>query len=454
MAVEGHPEGGGYVPRVEFEAELMRQEHRLFNILRNFFSRKRFPTDDPRRQAIIEAVLWRVCIALAPTAIAGGASVVAIVGLIVALHANWLVQEQNSMLKEQTALLKSQDRQLGLQNRLVESQNNLLGLQNELSEASRRSATAFELSSVLDAIATEIRATTSSGKEKPEVGWILSDHLYGRIAALSWAIKPYRFRQYAPPVDGPSVGEAGEFYAYHFADVTLLLDWTPEEVKLATQNQLNPQPLSPERAQLLIALLRSNVSLSRLDEMGAVFDFADLRFTELRGANLSGLRLRNASFILADLSEADLSYADLTGADLRGTRFDQASLDGAILFTATLDHTQFSNTSMRDALFYAKDLRNSVVEWALVTNVERFGHKNEAPRGTYEYIYRVSRKDDGFTLEKAPDEFQVYFEGGKEIVGGVTPRPPLGYFADLPPDESAALPAQSPAPPPETGEPE
>ena len=47
------------VTRIEFEAALLRQEHRLLSILRNFFIRRReFSNGDPRRTAVAEALLW------------------------------------------------------------------------------------------------------------------------------------------------------------------------------------------------------------------------------------------------------------------------------------------------------------------------------------------------------------------------------------------------------------
>lgn len=71
-----------HVSRIEFEAALMRQEHRLHAILKNFFIRRwEFSKDDPRRAATTEALVWRIAAALVPAATAGGAGLVAIAGL-------------------------------------------------------------------------------------------------------------------------------------------------------------------------------------------------------------------------------------------------------------------------------------------------------------------------------------------------------------------------------------
>lgn len=69
------------VSRIEFEAALLRQEHRLHAILKNFFlKRKDYPLGDPRRDATTEALLWRIGVALVPTVAAGGAGIVAVIG--------------------------------------------------------------------------------------------------------------------------------------------------------------------------------------------------------------------------------------------------------------------------------------------------------------------------------------------------------------------------------------
>ena len=69
------------VTREEFEAALMRQEHRLFRILWHFWNRKQYSKNDVRYQAVAEALVYRIAIALAPTATAGGAGLIAVIGL-------------------------------------------------------------------------------------------------------------------------------------------------------------------------------------------------------------------------------------------------------------------------------------------------------------------------------------------------------------------------------------
>src|ERR1700743_3572726 len=92
---------GSAVTREEFEAALMRQEHRLFRILWNFWNRKQYNKSDARYQAVAEALVYRIVLALAPTATAGGAGLIAIVGLWMTWKANSLVAEQNELIRNQ-----------------------------------------------------------------------------------------------------------------------------------------------------------------------------------------------------------------------------------------------------------------------------------------------------------------------------------------------------------------
>jgi hypothetical protein len=91
----------GPVGKVEFEAALLRQEHRPVRIVINFLNRHKFDRDDDRYQAVTEAIVWRFSVALLPTFGAGGAGVLAIIGLLIASQANGLVNEQNRLIQLQ-----------------------------------------------------------------------------------------------------------------------------------------------------------------------------------------------------------------------------------------------------------------------------------------------------------------------------------------------------------------
>ncbi len=69
----------------DIEARLISQEHRLFHVLRNFFSlRPKLDKHDPRYDATMSALLWKL---IAPgTAAITGASIVAIASVLVLVH--------------------------------------------------------------------------------------------------------------------------------------------------------------------------------------------------------------------------------------------------------------------------------------------------------------------------------------------------------------------------------
>ncbi len=226
---------------------------------------------------------------------------------------NILLDTQTNLFGKQTKLFGTQVSQIDEQNRLllrqdsltqqqiaqVKIQNELLDKQTYLSEADRRSSLNFLLGNLLDQINAELKGINSSDRS-------LSDETIGRIAGLSQSFKPYRYLQ----VD------------------TLI-----------------SKPLSPERGQLLIALVNSNLSKETYEK---IFESSDFSSAALQGAHLSGSLLSREDFndvdVLmkylirgiphenevnwrararahlrgANLRDADLSNANLSGADLSG----------------------------------------------------------------------------------------------------------------------------------------
>lgn len=98
---------------IELDAKLIAQEHRLFLILRNWFSREKFPPNDPRRAACNNALVWRMVVALAPSAAVTGAGLVGLFGL-------WVAYQSNTLLREQTEII-AEDAQASLRMRLIET---------------------------------------------------------------------------------------------------------------------------------------------------------------------------------------------------------------------------------------------------------------------------------------------------------------------------------------------
>ena len=100
-AEENHQE----VSRVELEAILYEQEHRIFRLWNNYFRvRSRFEPNDPRHKAISEAfwmrLLWQFLFRSAVPVLASGATIAGLIGLYLSYHANSLSRDANNVANE------------------------------------------------------------------------------------------------------------------------------------------------------------------------------------------------------------------------------------------------------------------------------------------------------------------------------------------------------------------
>lgn len=304
---------------LELEAKLVEQDHRLIPVLHYFFTRRRaLPQDDPRRDASLRALLWRL---LSPqTAATVGIGVASVLGLALAYQANSLLSQQNARID----------------------------VQNQLAEAARRSALIVELTSINERI-DAYRARAADEVTLPK-------SLVGRIVALSKSLRPYQYISYqsddlssfgSPFAGSPRAAEAG-------------------------QVQLVERALSPERGQLLLTLASANIrNFGDLITEGIDFRYADLRGVTLRAVKLINAELqysdfRGANFYATQFSSSDLTSARFDGASLIGvnfgavaggaTRLDQASFRGARLnranfLGASLTKADFSNSLLLQAKF-------------------------------------------------------------------------------------------------------
>ena len=189
------------------------------------------------------------------------------------------------------------------QNQLLQKQNEKIDNQILLDEASRRSSLNFLMANVLDKIDEELKEAERQGKARR-----LSPQLIGRIASLSQSFQPYRFME-----DGKMV----------------------------------ERPLSPERGNLLLALVNSSLDTST---MKIIFQKTVFRKAIFREANLSGANLSRVNLFEANLRGANLSRANLFEANLRG-----AMLSGAKLFEANLRGALLSGAKLRGANLYKAD---------------------------------------------------------------------------------------------------
>lgn len=212
-----------------------------------------------------------------------------------------------------------------LQAILLKNQNKKIEQQIYLQEAERRSSLIFMMSDIMETIDDELKDTFNTNHNTRK----LTKQTIGRIIALNLMLKPYYY-----------------------------LD----------KGELIEKPLSPERGELLIALVKSDLDIDTYHEIfketrfeyadlenakldSAQLDFVDLEYANLKGAKLRGANLffstlRNANLNLALLSNANMEKASLRKASLIGTQ-----LDGSVLENAILDSAYFYNVNIKRATF-------------------------------------------------------------------------------------------------------
>jgi len=222
---------------------------------------------------------------------------------------------------------------LNNQNELLSKQNTRLDQQTYLQEADRRSSLVFLFNNIMDAIDKELKEDYGNDDIRN-----LSPQLTGRIIALSTRLEPYYYMQ----------GDS-------------LID----------------KPLSPERGQLLVSLLESQLDTTALDKIYAKADFsyADLINDNLEGAYISGATLDYADLSMARLRDADLSKANLWDADLSMARLRYADLSKARLWYADLSRARLwdadlSEADLRNADLNSARLEDADLNWARLEDAD------------------------------------------------------------------------------------
>jgi len=199
------------------------------------------------------------------------------------------------LLFKQNQLIETQNLQIKEQNSLFAKQNEKIDNQIQLEESNRRGALIVMMSNVMDEVAEELKTDWNNDKLRN-----LSPHLIGRISALSQSFRPYRFWQ---------------------------------------DSMLIERPLSPERGQLLLALVNSD-----LDSLTYVNIY---KKTIFRNSYLNEAILGRAKLYRVDLSSSDLSEAKLHGAKLIGANLSKANLSGAQLYDADLIIAKLEGADLR-----------------------------------------------------------------------------------------------------------
>lgn len=233
---------------------------------------------------------------------------------------------------------------LNRQNQLIDKQNIRLDQQTNLAEATRRGSLVFLMSNILDKMDEELK--DPDNKERK-----LSKELIGRIVALNEGLKPYLYLE---------------------------------------NDTLIESPLSPERGQLLLSLVKSGLDSSTLREIykntafneadlknlnleyanlhGANLEHIDLRGAVLRGANLQRVDFSEANLQGADLAKADLREAELYRANLQKAGLNKVDLHGVWLSGANLEHANLNEANLQETKMLPVNLRSAGLRNANLQN--------------------------------------------------------------------------------------
>ncbi|MBK6265643.1 pentapeptide repeat-containing protein [Marivirga sp. S37H4] len=302
----------------DLESKIYEQEHRLFPVWYNFLTRKKFSKQDNRRLAINKALLWSFIPKPTPTAVAiTGISILTI----------FLAYQANVKL---------------------ENQNTLLLVQNELQESQRRASLNIEISSIMQQINNEressrlnsLKDENHQKKGHKVAPYTLSDITAARIASISRSLRPYRILK-TDRVDS-SANYIQEIFNWN---------WFNFNVKRIRVNDFLEENIrSPEREQLLVALLTMRISFSNIG-LNSNFDYSRLENFDFSRSDLRTIRMSNSS-----LEGTHLSYTIFDEGVLRNTNFKEVYGTTLSFIGTDLTGSNFENTSINNTDFTNADL--------------------------------------------------------------------------------------------------
>jgi len=220
------------------------------------------------------------------------------------------------------------------------------------------------MSNIMDKVDEELRNDWNEDSIRN-----LSPQLIGRIAALSQSFKPYRFWQDSVLVENSLSPERGQ----------LLLALVKSDLDSITYANIyegstfNNAYL--ERSNLNNAFLRNarlleadfsyshlrNAKFNNADLRGAIFRNTDLINTNFASADLRYADLRNSYIWLSDMRYAKLIGADLRNADLRNANLRNADLSNAYLNETYLSGANFQETNLKNTNFWNAKVKK--IDW-------------------------------------------------------------------------------------------
>ncbi len=310
------------IARVDrLEIELKEQEHRIPKILLNIIKHGFDSVDTEKRRAVWVALIGYL---LRQRSIAIIISLASVFGFIITTY---ILLSQNALLEKQ--------------NRLIEQQNIRLDQQTYLQEAERRSSLVFQLGNILDGLDKEVKEDVGEKKVRD-----ISPELRGRIISLSRLLKPYKYLE---------------------------------------NDALIPVPLSPERGQLLVSILNSELDVNTLRHIYTNSDFSyadltrsnlvhfDFQQAKLFNSDLSGSYILKSDFFAAKMSSTKLDNSTIQessfqGADLAKSSFLYCNLSFSTFLKADLQKANLQHTTLFGVTFEETNLKDVDLEFARVSN--------------------------------------------------------------------------------------
>ena len=326
------------------------------------------------------------------------ASLTGLIAAMAALAGTALLFNQNKLMFQQNALIQRQSDLMLDQNRKIEVQSALLEQDVQLAEAARNAQVTAEIATISgllgDAMDRARKAQDAAGAVAagvaghtplldPETD--MDQSLIMRLSAASQSARPYRFLDVGRGTRDP----AGRMRAAMqrrraelpatYAALSGYFGWQDPP---ATSG-LTDRPASPERGQLLRALVQAGVhQYALLDFYGLDLSFAlapdiTLALQSFPGGRLSFADLRRAQIVESDFRGAELENARFLRARIERSRFDalpsnQAPgpyrADGATYPTA-LAGADFSQAILRGCSFDGAQALAAVFDGALIERV-------------------------------------------------------------------------------------
>ena len=329
----------------DLEVKLIRQEHRLIPLVRNYlFRNSKWPDkNDRRREASFKALLYELI--FSPTVIVLGTSILGVLTIF--------------FMFRQTELLETQ-------NKLFEFQNLRIEQQTELAEGARRSSQVFIMGEVLSDVYNELKSKNNNEKK-------LSKALVGRIIGLSSSMKPYKYLENDRLIDRPLSPERAQllrsliesdinesFLIENILKKTDLkyCDLTYTELKELEFNNINLRGSSFDNANL------DKVSFNK-----SVMYSSSFYNTRLFNVDFSYSKLYNTTF-----SKSYLINVDFTGANISQVNFKNTIMQGNLLFENAV-------VNRNDWIEYIKDSLN--VSWGMkLDEMYKIGEKNTVITGS------------------------------------------------------------------------